>query len=163
REDDVCLVWEHLSAVPMPVAPVTSIAPVTSVAPVAPVASVTSVTSVASVAPTAGIVVPVEEGSRPRISQPPPNPARASVLVLVDDDLGLPRGFLDGLIGWQRALGWALAQPARTARSFVDHRIVQQQPGVAARRTRFVEIGPVVSIHRSAFELLLPFDLASPM
>jgi len=32
-----------------------------------------------------------------------------------------------------------------------------------ARRTRFVEIGPVVSLHRSAYRLLLPFDLSSPM
>lgn len=224
REDDVCLVWEH---VPAASEASTSAA---SVAPVAPAV------------PRPEIVVPVEEGSRPRISHaPPPSAARrASVLVLgvyladrpthaddvvqvtgaaracavdqrwvalggdpptraladatarvqreprpkfaivndllaaqpvedydyvvlVDDDLGLPHGFLDGLIGWQRELGWALAQPARTAGSFIDHRIVQQQPGVAARRTRFVEIGPVVSIHKSAFELLLPFDLASPM
>lgn len=84
-------------------------------------------------------------------------------VVLLDDDLGLPHGFLDALVGWQARLGWALAQPARTERSFIDHRIVQRQPGVIARRTLFVEIGPVVSIHRSAMSLVLPFDLTSPM
>jgi hypothetical protein len=34
---------------------------------------------------------------------------------------------------------------------------------VIARRTRFVEIGPVVSFHRSVFPLVFPFDLTSPM
>lgn len=84
-------------------------------------------------------------------------------VVLVDDDLVVPAGFIDHLLGWQRQLGYALAQPARTARSFTDHLIVEQQQGSLARRTRFVEIGPVVSIHRSAYEILLPFDLTSPM
>jgi glycosyltransferase involved in cell wall biosynthesis len=84
-------------------------------------------------------------------------------LVVVDDDLALPLGFIDHLLGWQGQLGYALAQPARTSNSFIDHRIVEQQHGSLARRTRFVEIGPVVSIHRSAYHLLLPFDLTSPM
>jgi glycosyltransferase involved in cell wall biosynthesis len=84
-------------------------------------------------------------------------------LVIVDDDLALPRGFIDHLLGWQRHLGFAVAQPARSPNSFIDHRIVEQQRGAVARRTRFVEIGPVVSIHRSAYAELLPFDLTSPM
>ncbi|MDQ1445957.1 MAG: hypothetical protein QOI20_2421 [Acidimicrobiaceae bacterium] len=88
---------------------------------------------------------------------------RFEYIVLVDDDLALPHGFIDHLLGWQRWMGYALAQPSRTARSFTDHRIVEQQRGSVARRTRFVEIGPVTSFHRSVFPLLLPFDLTSPM
>ncbi len=84
-------------------------------------------------------------------------------LVIIDDDLALPHGFIDHLLGWQRHLGFAVAQPARSPNSFIDHRIVEQQRGAVARRTRFVEIGPVVSIHRSAYAALLPFDLSSPM
>jgi hypothetical protein len=89
--------------------------------------------------------------------------SRYDHVLLVDDDIALPLGFVDQLLAWQEAAGFALAQPARTWRSFVDHRIVTQQPGVSTRRTRFVEIGPVVSIARAAFGLLLPFDLESPM
>jgi hypothetical protein len=84
-------------------------------------------------------------------------------VLLTDDDVVLPEGFLDGLIGVQAELGFALAQPARTANSYIDHPIVEQQQGVLARRTMFVEIGPVISFHRSCYDLVFPFDLTSPM
>ena len=35
--------------------------------------------------------------------------------------------------------------------------MTRRQPGLAARRTRFVEIGPVTAVHASAFATLLPF------
>ncbi len=84
-------------------------------------------------------------------------------VLLVDDDVVLPHAFVDHFISLQRHLGFALAQPARTSRSFIDHPIVEQQRGTVARQTRFVEIGPVVSFHRSIFEVVFPFDLTSPM
>jgi glycosyltransferase involved in cell wall biosynthesis len=84
-------------------------------------------------------------------------------LVLIDDDIVLPHGFLDAFIRWQRKLEFALAQPARTHDSYLDHPIVELQRGVIARQTQFVEIGPVVSMHCSVFDLLLPFDLTSSM
>jgi hypothetical protein len=34
---------------------------------------------------------------------------------------------------------------------------------VIGRQTRFVEIGPVFSVHRSAYAHVFPFDLTSPM
>lgn len=84
-------------------------------------------------------------------------------LLTIDDDILLPENFLDRFIALQARLGFAVAQPARTANSYIDHPIVLRQAGVIARQTRFVEIGPVVGFHESAFDLLLPFDLASPM
>jgi glycosyltransferase involved in cell wall biosynthesis len=83
-------------------------------------------------------------------------------VVVVDDDILVPDGFLDAFLDAQERLGFALAQPARTANSYIDHPIVEQQP-FTARQTRFVEIGPVFSLHRSAAAHLLPFDEASPM
>src|SRR5439155_5541514 len=80
-----------------------------------------------------------------------------------DDDIALPRGFLDAFLGLQGRTGLALAQPARTHDSYYDHPIVERQLGVQARRTRFVEIGPLVSMRRDAAALLLPFDERSPM
>ena len=84
-------------------------------------------------------------------------------LLVCDDDVRLPRGFLDAFIGWQRRLGFALAQPARTLNSHVDHALVRQRPWLIARRTRFVEIGPLFCLQRALFDALLPFDEASPM
>ncbi|HTJ72563.1 MAG TPA: glycosyltransferase family 4 protein [Actinospica sp.] len=84
-------------------------------------------------------------------------------IVLCDDDVALPPGFLDRFLDLQRTAGFALAQPARTEDSYIDHPIVQRQPGVLARRTLFVESGPVVCAHRSAFPHLLPFPEESPM
>ena len=67
------------------------------------------------------------------------------------------------IIAMQRRLDFSIAQPARTSNSYIDHPIVEQQRGVVARRTQFVEIGPVVSFHRSVFPLVFPFDVTSPM
>jgi glycosyltransferase involved in cell wall biosynthesis/tetratricopeptide (TPR) repeat protein len=84
-------------------------------------------------------------------------------VLLSDDDVVLPENFLDHFIPLQQRLGFVIAQPARTSNSYIDHPIVQQHPGIVARETRFVEIGPVVSFHRSAFEFVFPFDLTSSM
>ena len=84
-------------------------------------------------------------------------------LLVSDDDVRLPRDFTDAFIGWQQRLGFALAQPARTLNSCVDHTLVRQRPWLHARRTRFVEIGPVFCLQRPLFDVLLPFDEASPM
>jgi hypothetical protein len=84
-------------------------------------------------------------------------------VILMDDDIVLPNAFLDHFVPLQDRLGFSIAQPARTSNSYIDHPIVEQQKGVLARRTLFVEIGPVVSFHKSAYELVFPFDLTSPM
>lgn len=89
--------------------------------------------------------------------------SRFEYLVVIDDDVVLPRGFVRQFLGLQRRTGFAIAQPARTLGSHVDHPIVLQQLGVLARQTLFVEAGPVVSFHRSVFDLVAPFDLTSPM
>jgi hypothetical protein len=84
-------------------------------------------------------------------------------VLLIDDDIVLPHGFLDHFLALQAQCEFSVAQPARTSNSFIDHPIVEQQKGVLARQTLFVEIGPVVSFHKSAYELVFPFDLTSPM
>jgi glycosyltransferase involved in cell wall biosynthesis len=91
------------------------------------------------------------------------DPGSYDHVLLVDDDVDLPAGFLDAFLDIQRALGFVLAQPARAPGSPADHPIVLQQPGSLARRTLFVEQGPVLSIQRDALLAILPFDLRSPM
>ncbi len=84
-------------------------------------------------------------------------------LMVCDDDIELPDQFLDDYLALVGRYNFAIAQPARTNDSYIDHEFVGQLHGIKARRTRFVEIGPVFSFHKSAFSTCLPFDESSPM
>jgi hypothetical protein len=84
-------------------------------------------------------------------------------IVVCDDDVTLPSGFLDAYLEAVGAYNFALAQPARSHDSFIDHPFVEQLDGLTARWTRFVEIGPLFSIRQDAVPHLVPFDEASPM
>ena len=84
-------------------------------------------------------------------------------VVSTDDDIVLPEGFPDLFLGVQTGVGFDLAQPARTPTSYIDHPIVIRQRGVVARRTQFVEIGPLVSFGREIYDLVFPFDETNPM
>jgi glycosyltransferase involved in cell wall biosynthesis len=84
-------------------------------------------------------------------------------VVSADDDITIPACFLDQFLTLQGDLDFVIAQPARTGNSYLDHPIVEQQLGVVARQTQFVEIGPLVSFHRSVYDIVFPFDLTSPM
>lgn len=84
-------------------------------------------------------------------------------LLICDDDVILPENFLDNFLLLQQKYDFALAQPARTRNSFTDHPFVEQLEGLKARRTRFVEIGPVLCIRRDAYPVLLPFDETAHM
>lgn len=78
-------------------------------------------------------------------------------VIACDDDVEFPDGFVDRFFEHAVRHDFALCQPARTLESYIDHAITGQIEGIAARRTRFVEIGPVTVIRRDAVPLLLPF------
>src|SRR5262245_36335279 len=84
-------------------------------------------------------------------------------VIVCDDDITFPKNFVDRYLELVTRYDFALAQPARTHDSFIDHPFVERLDGLVARRTRFVEIGPLFSVHQRAFELIFPFDEASPM
>lgn len=88
---------------------------------------------------------------------------RHDFVVVCDDDIALPEGFVDRYLEIVNRYDLALAQPARTHDSYVENWIVEQLDGLVARRTRFVEIGPLFSMRRDAARLLMPFDEAAPM
>lgn len=88
---------------------------------------------------------------------------RYAFILVCDDDIGLPPGFVDRYLELVVAHGFALAQPARSHCSDIGHVFVEELDGLTARWTRFVEIGPVFSMRRDAARLLLPYDEASPM
>jgi Glycosyl transferase family 2 len=78
-------------------------------------------------------------------------------LVVVDDDIALPRGFVDNLLFLAERFALDLAQPAHRASSHAAWRVTRRRAGAVARETRFVEIGPVTAFARSTFSTLLPF------
>lgn len=89
--------------------------------------------------------------------------AKYDFILVCDDDIGLPAGFLDDYLRIVQRYDLALCQPARTHDSYIDHSFVERLDGLTARWTQFVEIGPVFSIRRDAAAVVLPFDERSPM
>ncbi len=78
-------------------------------------------------------------------------------LLVIDDDVALPRGFLDRMLFLAERFELALVQPAHRARSHAAWRVTRRVPGAVARETPFVEIGPVTAFARTTFPALLPF------
>ncbi len=78
-------------------------------------------------------------------------------LLLIDDDVELPRGFLDRFVFLCERFSLSLAQPAHRLNSHAAWPVTRRQPGSAVRETRFVEIGPVTAFARATFPVLLPF------
>lgn len=78
-------------------------------------------------------------------------------LVIIDDDVVLPAGFLDRAIELCERLDFALAQPAQTRLSNANWPLTKRRLLTVARETDFVEIGPVTLIRADALALLLPF------
>ena len=78
-------------------------------------------------------------------------------LLLVDDDVSLPRGFLDVFLLLAERYDLALVQPAHQWRSHAAWAVTRRRPGLLARQTQFVEIGPVCALRADTFAALLPF------
>lgn len=78
-------------------------------------------------------------------------------LLVVDDDVVLPRGFLDVFIFLAERFDLALAQPAHRWRSHAAFAVTRRRPGMLVRQTQFVEIGPVCALRAVTFDALLPF------
>jgi hypothetical protein len=78
-------------------------------------------------------------------------------LLVLDDDVRLPAGFLDVLVFLAERYELALAQPAHRWRSHAAWAVTRRRPGAVARETRFVEIGPVCLLRANTFADLLPF------
>lgn len=75
-------------------------------------------------------------------------------LIVSDDDVELAPRFLDRALALCERLRLDIAQPAQTMRSHAAWRVTRRRPFSLARRTDYVEIGPVtIFSHRAAAEL----------
>ena len=78
-------------------------------------------------------------------------------LVVIDDDVVLPAGFLDAFIFLAERFDLTIAQPAHRRRSHAAWAVTRRQFRSVVRETAFVEIGPVFAFQARAFDTLLPF------
>jgi Glycosyltransferase like family 2 len=78
-------------------------------------------------------------------------------LIVADDDVELAPRFLDRCLALCERLALDVAQPAQTQRSHAAWRVTRRRPLSLARRTDYVEIGPVTLFSRRAAEELTPF------
>ena len=102
-------------------------------------------------------------GGKPELLQrlldgSPPSPS--SWVVLSDDDYRFRRGSLVDLLALARTANLDLAQPAHRRFVNASHHITLVRPRVIARRTHFVEIGPLVVMSPAGRSALLPFPKA---
>lgn len=85
------------------------------------------------------------------------DPPEHDWLLVIDDDIGLPKGFLDRFLFLAEHFELDLCQPAQRRASHAAWRVTRRTPRSVARETRFVEIGPVTAFARRTFSTLLPF------
>jgi hypothetical protein len=78
-------------------------------------------------------------------------------IMLLDDDVSLPRGFLDGFVFLIERFELRVAQPAHRSRSHAAWEVTRRRPRSVVRETAFVESGPLVAFHASTFETFMPF------
>ncbi|MEJ7825099.1 MAG: glycosyltransferase [Solirubrobacteraceae bacterium] len=78
-------------------------------------------------------------------------------LLVLDDDVVLPRGFLDRFLHCAHAAGLSIAQPAHRRHSHAAWAVTHRRPGGAVRESHFAEIGPVTAFAARTFDVLLPF------
>jgi hypothetical protein len=81
----------------------------------------------------------------------------ADWIVVVDDDVQVPHGFLDRLLFLAERFRFQLVQPALRHTSHAAWRVCRRERWGVAREVQLVEIGPLLAVHRSIAHHLLPF------
>jgi hypothetical protein len=78
-------------------------------------------------------------------------------VIVLDDDVALPKRFLDRFIGVCERFDLAMAQPAQSRLSHAAWNVTRRRGGALLRETRFVEAGPVTAFRADAAAELIPF------
>jgi hypothetical protein len=85
------------------------------------------------------------------------HPRESDWLIVIDDDVELPRGFLDRFLFICERFEFDLAQPALTHTSHAAWAVFRRRRWAVARLTRMVEIGPLTAFSPTVAGTLLPF------
>jgi hypothetical protein len=78
-------------------------------------------------------------------------------LLVIDDDVSLPRNFLDKFLYLSESAELKLCQPAHKVHSYISYGVTQRHWNSLVRTTRFVECGPITAFRREMFPLVVPF------
>ncbi len=78
-------------------------------------------------------------------------------LIVFDDDIELPHGFLDRFLFLAERFELDLVQPAHRLASHAAWRVTRRRRGSVVRQTQFVEVGPLTAFSSRTFPTLLPF------
>ena len=78
-------------------------------------------------------------------------------LIVTDDDIALPPGFVDNFLYLATKAKLHLCQPAHRFHSFNRFLLTYRAWNSLVRLTNFVESGPITAFHRDSLGLLLPF------
>jgi GT2 family glycosyltransferase len=92
-----------------------------------------------------------------RLAAASPELAGADWLIVLDDDVALPPGFLNNFLFLAERHDLTLAQPAHRRLSHAAWPVTRRRAGSVLRQTAFVEIGPLVAFRQNALVHLLPF------
>ena len=77
--------------------------------------------------------------------------------VVFDDDIEVQPRFLDDFLYMSEQAGLVLSQPAHRIGSHFSWEVNRRIWGTLARKTHFVECGPITAFHRSIVNRIVPF------
>mgnify|MGYP006275427039 CR=1 FL=1 len=97
------------------------------------------------------------------LTDPTVDPGTFDWFVVADDDVEVDRGSIDDLLALAEAGRLDLVQPAHTERSHRELEFTVRRPVSVARRTTFVEIGPIFAFRRELLEAMVPFPVGDSM
>lgn len=92
-----------------------------------------------------------------------PDLDRFDWVVVADDDFAFRNGSLADVLAVSEAADLDLVQPAHVELSYRDNEIGVRRPFAVARRTTFVEIGPMFAVRRPWTAQVLPFPAEHTM
>jgi GT2 family glycosyltransferase len=87
----------------------------------------------------------------------------AEGVLFVDDDVRLGDNFVPRFMAVVNKYNADIAAPALSKKSYWSHVITRQHERCKARRTSFIEVGPVVFIRKEFLKTLLPFPEIAKM
>ena len=78
-------------------------------------------------------------------------------LIVIDDDVDIPRKFLDNFLFLATLGGLKLCQPAHRYFSYGSYDVTYRRFNSLVRTTHFVECGPITAFHRDIVPHIYPF------